>query len=67
VAPLLGLLFFLPLVYYGTHVRLRYRFPIEPALLMLAGYGLHELWRRLRGARRSSRPVTAGGQDPLPV
>jgi 4-amino-4-deoxy-L-arabinose transferase-like glycosyltransferase len=44
------LLFFilsLPAVYYVTHVANRYRYPIEPVLLVLASYGFCSLvWRR---------------------
>ena len=43
-----------PLVFYLTHVTLyRYRYPIEPFLLILAGHGLYELWRLVSGWRHS--------------
>ena len=43
-----------PLVFYLTHITLyRYRYPIEPFLLILAGHGLHELWRLVSRWRRS--------------
>jgi hypothetical protein len=37
--PLLAYLSFTPLVYYITHVSERYRFPMEPVMLVFACYG----------------------------
>jgi len=36
---LIAYLFFIPLVYYVTHVSERYRFPVEPVILLFACYG----------------------------
>ena len=43
IAPLLGFLFLTPVVYYVTHVTQRYRYPIEPLIVIFAGYGLYSL------------------------
>lgn len=41
-----------PLLYYVTHTSLRYRHPIDPAVLLLAAIGVHGVWgwltRKLR-------------------
>jgi hypothetical protein len=42
IGPLIGTLALFPSVYYITHVTERYRFPIEPILVILASVGL--LW-----------------------
>lgn len=39
-ALLIAYLFFIPLVYYVTHVSERYRFPVEPIILVFACYGV---------------------------
>jgi hypothetical protein len=51
-----------PLVFYLTHVSLyRYRFPIEPFLLILAARGLYGLWYRvIRRGRRGDGLDNAG-------
>jgi 4-amino-4-deoxy-L-arabinose transferase-like glycosyltransferase len=47
VTPLLAFMLFIPLVYYITHVAERYRFPIEPIILIFASYGFYSLiWRQ---------------------
>ncbi|HZV87493.1 MAG TPA: glycosyltransferase family 39 protein [Candidatus Binatus sp.] len=33
-----------PLLYYVTHTSLRYRHPIDPAVLLLAAIGVHGVW-----------------------
>lgn len=40
IGPLVGLMVLFPIVYYLTHVSERYRFPLEPVLVMFASYGL---------------------------
>jgi 4-amino-4-deoxy-L-arabinose transferase-like glycosyltransferase len=42
-----------PLLYYLTHTSLRYRHPIDPAVLLLAAIGVRGLWPWF--ARRSSK------------
>jgi hypothetical protein len=41
-----------PLLYYVTHTSLRYRHPLDPAVLLLAAIGVHGVWswltRKLR-------------------
>ena len=41
--PLAAFLLLIPLVYYITHISQRYRYPIEPIVLVLAIYGFHNL------------------------
>lgn len=48
VAVPLAFLVLLPLVYYMTNVASRYRFPIEPVILLFASYGLYTLLQRTR-------------------
>ena len=59
-----------PLIFYLTHTSLRYRFPMDPIMMVLAAYGvayLVSLLRRrtshVRGSvtpqRRSRRPESA--------
>jgi 4-amino-4-deoxy-L-arabinose transferase-like glycosyltransferase len=42
--PYLFVLVFYPLVYYLTSTLVRYRFPIEPLLTVLAAYGFLRIW-----------------------
>ena len=45
VGLLLLFLLFYPLIFYVTHVTLyRYRYPVEPFLLILASHGLKNIW-----------------------
>jgi 4-amino-4-deoxy-L-arabinose transferase-like glycosyltransferase len=46
VAPLLAFLVLIPAVYYITHVSQRYRFTIEPLILILGSYGFYSLMVR---------------------
>jgi len=50
-----------PLLYYVTHTSLRYRHPIDPAVLLLAAIGVHGVWgwltRKLRKATGAESPV----------
>lgn len=43
--PLYAYLFFMPVIYYATHVRHRYRYPIEPVLLIFTAYALVRIWQ----------------------
>ncbi len=46
IAPLVAFITILPIIYYITHVMQRYRYPIEPIILVLACYGFCSLiWR----------------------
>ncbi len=47
--------FLFPLMYCVTHVLERYRFPIEPLLVLAAVWGILDLWERRRGRSLSSR------------
>jgi len=44
-------LFSLPIVYYLTHVCARFRYPLEPLMLLFAVCGLREMAERLRSKR----------------
>jgi hypothetical protein len=48
ISPLVAFILLLPAVYYITHVAHRYRFPIEPTLLIFASYGFYSLIRRMK-------------------
>jgi Dolichyl-phosphate-mannose-protein mannosyltransferase len=50
---LLGAIVIYPLVYYATDVYARYRYPIEPFLMLFAGVGLWQVFRFAR--KRISR------------
>lgn len=52
---LLGVCVLFPIAYYGTHVLERYRFPIEPFLVLAAVGFVHDLW-----ASRRSRSLSSG-------
>ncbi|MHC4476817.1 MAG: ArnT family glycosyltransferase [Planctomycetota bacterium] len=43
ILPLLGLISLFPIVYYLTHVNERYRYPVEPFILVFACYGFYFL------------------------
>jgi hypothetical protein len=53
-----------PVVYYITHPSRRYRHPIDPVLIVLAGFGITYLVRTLAGKRASSIPAPIGGSVP---
>ncbi len=56
-----------PLVFYLTHVTLyRYRFPIEPFLLVLASRGLYGLWSIVTISRRHSAVSEETSLDSIP-
>lgn len=48
-----------PLVYYITHTSLRYRHPIDPALLLLVSFSLTKLVHISPLLRRTTRPAKA--------
>lgn len=59
-------LIFLPLVYYITHPDIRYRHPIDPALVVLAAYGIVSRLGSQRPERLrtgSLSPGEAGSED----
>ena len=49
-----------PLLYYVTHTSLRYRHPIDPVILLLAGMGVHGLWRWYMQKFRPSSKIADG-------
>jgi hypothetical protein len=51
ILPLVTFILLLPAVYYITHVLHRYRYPIEPIILIFAGYGFYSLLKWLRVIR----------------
>jgi len=60
--PYVAVLFFFPLVFYFTHASLRYRFPMDPVMTMLAANGIFSVGsflaaqsRKLRGPTLASR------------
>jgi hypothetical protein len=57
--PVVAFLVVFPLVYYVTHTSLRYRHPIDPAVLLLTAVGLAALWQRIARNRRSSDTAAA--------
>jgi 4-amino-4-deoxy-L-arabinose transferase-like glycosyltransferase len=50
VFPLFSLVLAFPVVYYVTHTSFRYRHPLDPLLILLAVYGVAEIYARLRQA-----------------
>jgi 4-amino-4-deoxy-L-arabinose transferase-like glycosyltransferase len=64
--PYAMVLLIFPLVFYLTHASLRYRFPMDPIMMVLSAYGLaHSIaWVRGRFAHRSSEVTPA---RPLPT
>lgn len=60
--PYVAVLFFFPLVFYFTHASLRYRFPMDPIMIVLAANGIFSLgalavakWRGLHAPALASR------------
>jgi 4-amino-4-deoxy-L-arabinose transferase-like glycosyltransferase len=43
IAPLIGFIVFIPIVYYLTHISERYRYPVEPIVVVFACYALSSL------------------------
>jgi len=60
VSPLLALFLLFPLVYYLTHVSERYRFPIEPFIVVFACYGLIRLLESVGWIRQENRLGSRG-------
>jgi hypothetical protein len=57
VAPIIVLVAWLWSVYALTISYLRFRFPLEPFMIVLASFAAVEGWRRMRGIRLASRSV----------
>jgi hypothetical protein len=55
-----------PLVFYLTHASLRYRFPMDPIMMVLAAYGVAQSFAYLR-ARFAHRSQAATPVGPLPT
>lgn len=60
IGPLLGLLIMIPLIYYVTHVTNRYRYPIEPVILILGCYGFLQVCGLCLGRRRLKAGLSPG-------
>jgi hypothetical protein len=66
VIPYVAVILVFPLIFYLTHSSLRYRFPMDPVMMVLAAYGLAYpifQWR----ARTSPRVETAAPAPPVPT
>jgi len=64
--PYAMVLLIFPLIFYVTHASLRYRFPMDPIMMVLSAYGVAQSIALLRGRlRHPSRAVTPVG--PLPT
>ncbi|MGO9642259.1 MAG: ArnT family glycosyltransferase [Candidatus Acidiferrales bacterium] len=64
IFPYLAVILFFPLVFYLTHASLRYRFPMDPVMIVLASNGILSVlapitgrWRGLRAPALHSRPT----------
>ena len=70
-SPLAMVLMVFPMVFYITHTDLRYRFPIDPLMLVFAVYAVAHLLSKVRGSRPARLPdQPAAGNDgahPSPV
>lgn len=69
LVPILGFFALFPAVYYVTHVTERYRFPIEPFIVILASYGLVWLLEKAGLSPRSRVAVASfvSGERAEPV
>ena len=66
--PYVAVLFLYPLVFYLTHASLRYRFPMDPVMTMLAANGAISLITLASTAWRSRRiPSLASQTSPKPL
>ncbi len=68
--PLAAIILFYPIVYYFTHASLRYRYPIDPIMAVLAVYavacGLSQIaWRFQREGTAMSEHPTAKGYSEI--
>ena len=55
--PLVMVILVFPLIFYVTHSSLRYRFPMDPIMMVLAAYGVYcpiSLWRERFKAQREA-------------
>jgi hypothetical protein len=55
-----------PLIFYVTHASLRYRFPMDPIMMVLSAYGIGQIIAMARG-RLTHSPRTAAPVEPLPT
>jgi hypothetical protein len=60
VAPYVAVVFVYPLVYYLTHTLVRYRYPIEPILVILSVYGLAQVVASAHKTRFNRSPILPG-------
>jgi 4-amino-4-deoxy-L-arabinose transferase-like glycosyltransferase len=64
--PYLMVLLIFPLIFYLTHTSLRYRFPMDPLMMILAAYGVaHPITQWLE--RASPQEGTAAPAPPVPT
>jgi 4-amino-4-deoxy-L-arabinose transferase-like glycosyltransferase len=64
--PYAMVLLIFPLIFYLTHASLRYRFPMDPIMMVLSAYGVAQIGAMARGRLgHSTRASTAAG--PLPI
>jgi len=64
--PYAMVLLIFPLIFYLTHASLRYRFPMDPIMMVLSAYGVAQCVALLRGGiSQPSRAATPAG--PLPA
>jgi hypothetical protein len=57
-SPLAAVLMVYPIVFYITHTGLRYRFPIDPLMVVFAVYAVVHCLSRVRGRRVALVPET---------
>jgi hypothetical protein len=63
--PYAMVLLIFPLIFYFTHASLRYRFPMDPIMMVLAAYGVGQTIALLRGRLAGRSPaVTSAGPVP---
>ena len=55
-----------PLIFYLTHASLRYRFPMDPIMMVLSAYGIGQMIAAVSG-RLSSPSRAAAPTRPLPI
>jgi len=60
--PIVAVPVIFPLLYYVTHTSLRYRYPIDPVVLLLAAIGVHGLWKWAAGKTSQSEPVSESAE-----
>jgi hypothetical protein len=64
--PYAMVLLIFPLIFYLTHSSLRYRFPMDPIMMVLSAYGVAQIAANARGRLgHSTHASTAAG--PLPI